>query len=95
MIAGIIVAIYFEVLIRWVGGAEGATLVDHLIMSIPPVFCLSVGAVYQWHAARGRYDFEMLPAWFCKLLCLIPVFFVVGNLVLFTWLFLLGGIEQL
>lgn len=95
MIAGIIVAAYFELLIRWLGDTADATLFDHVLMSAPQVFCLAVGAVYQWFPVRNKYGSEMLPAWFCKLLVIIPIFFILGNVILFTWLFVFGGINNI
>ena len=95
MIAGIIVALYFEITLRWGGGIHSATFFDHLVMSAPQVFCLVIGAVYQWGAVRNKYDWEMMPEWFCRLLCLYPLFFLIGNAILFTWLFLLGGIDHI
>lgn len=95
MIVGIIGAIYFEISLRWLGGVNDPSLVSHLIRSLPQVFCLVIGAVIQWGAVRNKYGSEMMPAWFCRVLCLVPLLFVIGNIILFAWLFVFGGIDRI
>lgn len=94
MLGGIIIAIYFEIMFRLVGNTDPQSIVDHVLISAPAALALASGAAWEYGGSRSKTGEQLLPTWFAAALALIPAGFVLGNIVLFIYIFAIrGGIE--